>query len=308
MQHPRSTVCLGLCLLLGLLLSTEPSTALGEEDAHPGVCPQPSSQPQRTPCPSACGDDRGCPQDLKCCFTTCGFICVTPLGNGSSDFPPPGEVDWSLSQAESTHQGELQKPGLCPRDFTRCLQQEPPLCTNDSTCPGWLKCCSHKCRLRCTPPAEDICHLPAVPGPCGGHELSFFYNVTSGQCETFPYSGCGGNANRFGTWAACRRVCLGHEKPKTGECPTMLLELEGPCQQECNGDGDCPDELKCCNSSCGLQCLPAAPARESSGTGWDVDHRQGCGLGTRGAHSAHHRQRKAGMGAVHTATRTWWGQ
>uniref|UniRef100_A0A8C2Y7V0 BPTI/Kunitz inhibitor domain-containing protein n=1 Tax=Coturnix japonica TaxID=93934 RepID=A0A8C2Y7V0_COTJA len=106
----------------------------------------------------------------------------------------------------------LQKPGLCPRDFTRCLQQEPPLCTNDSTCPGWLKCCSHKS----TAPrgaqgcAADICHLPAVPGPCGGHELSFFYNVTSGQCETFPYSGCGGNANRFGTWAACRRVCLGH--------------------------------------------------------------------------------------------------
>lgn len=58
--------------------------------------------------------------------------------------------------------------------------------------------------------AADICHLPAVPGPCGGHELSFFYNVTSGRCETFPYSGCGGNANRFGTRAACRRACLGH--------------------------------------------------------------------------------------------------
>ncbi|XP_031447381.1 whey acidic protein-like [Phasianus colchicus] len=101
-----------------------------------------------------------------------------------------------------------------------------------------------------------------MPGPCGGHELSFFYNVTSGRCETFPYSGCGGNANRFGTRAACRRACLGHEKPKTGECPVVLPELEGPCREECDGDSDCPNALKCCNSSCGLQCLPAVPARK----------------------------------------------
>ncbi|XP_021272612.1 papilin-like isoform X7 [Numida meleagris] len=304
-------MCLGLCLLLGLLiLGTEPGTAPGEEGAHPGVCPPPSSQPQHVPCPNACDNDRGCLQDQKCCFTACGFGCVTPLRNGSSDLPPPGDVDWSLSQAEDSHQGELQKPGLCPRDFTRCLHQEPPLCTNDSVCPGWLKCCSHECRLRCTPPAEekpgacpaaapeglfypcsfrcqedkdclgsqkccplgcgsacvepaqDICHLPAVPGPCGGHELSFFYNVTSGRCETFPYSGCGGNANRFGTRAACRRACLGHEKPKAGECPAVLPELEGPCREECDGDSDCPKALKCCNSSCGLQCLPAVPARK----------------------------------------------
>lgn len=31
---------------------------------------------------------------------------MTPLGNGSGDFPPPGEVDWSLSQAEETHRGD----------------------------------------------------------------------------------------------------------------------------------------------------------------------------------------------------------
>uniref|UniRef100_A0A803YF93 WAP four-disulfide core domain 3 n=1 Tax=Meleagris gallopavo TaxID=9103 RepID=A0A803YF93_MELGA len=124
-------------------------------------------------------------------------------------------------------------------------------CTGTATAPRGAQGC-----------AADICHLPAVPGPCGGHELSFFYNVTSGRCETFPYGGCGGNANRFGTRAACRRACLGHEKPKTGECPVELPELDGPCREECDGDSDCPNALKCCNSSCGLQCLPAAPARK----------------------------------------------
>ncbi|NXC47929.1 EPPI protein, partial [Penelope pileata] len=80
-------------------------------------------------------------------------------------------------------------------------------CTNDSACPSWHKCCPHKCQLRCMPPAEDICHLPAAPGPCSGRELRFFYNVTSARCEAFPYGGCGGNANNFGTRAACRRAC-----------------------------------------------------------------------------------------------------
>ncbi|XP_040431819.1 papilin-like isoform X2 [Cygnus olor] len=305
--------------------------------AHPGVCPRLPAGPLRAPCPNACSDDRGCPQDQKCCFTGCGLGCVTPLGNGSSDFPPPGEVDWSLSQAEETHGGEPQKPGTCPRDFTRCLRLEPPLCTNDSVCPGWHKCCPRECRLRCTPPAEekpgtcptaapeglfypcsfqcledkdclgskkccplgcgpacleplqgeascgasrsrvprqspgsprrgsghgaaDTCHLPAAPGPCGGRELRFFYNVTSGRCETFPYGGCEGNPNNFGTRAACHRACVGHDKPKPGECPAVLPELAGPCREECEGDSDCPSSQKCCNSSCGHQCLPAAPA------------------------------------------------
>ncbi|XP_068556726.1 uncharacterized protein [Anas acuta] len=259
----------GLCLLLGLLiLGAEPGTAAGQEGAHPGVCPRFLASPHHVRCPNACSDDRGCPPEQKCCFTGCGLGCVMPLGSSSSDFPPPGEVDWSLSQAEETHRGEPQKPGTCPQDFGHCLHLEPPLCTNDSLCPGWHKCCPHGCRLRCTPPAEgrgaaDTCHLPAAPGPCGGRELRFFYNVTSGRCGTFPYGGCGGNPNNFGTRAACHRACLGHEKPKPGECPAGLPGLPGPCQEECGGDSDCPGSQKCCNSSCGNQCLPPAPARKA---------------------------------------------
>uniref|UniRef100_A0A8B9I567 WAP domain-containing protein n=1 Tax=Anser brachyrhynchus TaxID=132585 RepID=A0A8B9I567_9AVES len=39
--------------------------------AHPGVCPRLPAGPLRAPCPNACSDDRGCPQDQKCCFTGC---------------------------------------------------------------------------------------------------------------------------------------------------------------------------------------------------------------------------------------------
>uniref|UniRef100_A0A803Y364 WAP four-disulfide core domain 3 n=1 Tax=Meleagris gallopavo TaxID=9103 RepID=A0A803Y364_MELGA len=159
--------------------------------------------------------------------------------------------------------GVAEKPGACPAAAPEGLFYPCSFrCQEDKDCLGSQKCCPLGCGPACVEPAQDICHLPAVPGPCGGHELSFFYNVTSGRCETFPYGGCGGNANRFGTRAACRRACLGHEKPKTGECPVELPELDGPCREECDGDSDCPNALKCCNSSCGLQCLPAAPARK----------------------------------------------
>ncbi|XP_035199686.1 uncharacterized protein LOC118176675 isoform X2 [Oxyura jamaicensis] len=56
---------------------------------------------------------------------------------------------------------------------------------------------------------------------------------------------------------------MGHDKPRPGECPAVLLGLAGPCREECEGDSDCPSSQKCCNSSCGHQCLPAAPARKA---------------------------------------------
>lgn len=95
-----------------------PPLRLPLSPAHPGACPRFPAGPRRVRCPNACSDDRGCPPEQKCCFTGCGLGCVTPLGSGSSDFAPPGEVDWSLSQAEETHRGDkggvLGVPGpLC---------------------------------------------------------------------------------------------------------------------------------------------------------------------------------------------------
>lgn len=85
--------------------------------------------------------------------------------------PSAGRVMLGAALTPSPATGELQKPGRCPRDFTRCLHQEPPLCTNDSACPGWLKCCSHECRLRCIPPAEGTATL-AQPQHRHQHPLS----------------------------------------------------------------------------------------------------------------------------------------
>uniref|UniRef100_A0A669NVW3 WAP domain-containing protein n=1 Tax=Phasianus colchicus TaxID=9054 RepID=A0A669NVW3_PHACC len=91
--------------------------------------------------------------------------------------PSIGRVMLGAALTPHPATGELQKPGRCPRDFTRCLHQEPPLCTNDSACPGWLKCCSHECRLRCTPPAEE------KPGACPAAAPEGLFYPCSFRCQ-----------------------------------------------------------------------------------------------------------------------------
>ena len=58
--------------------------------------------------------------------------------------------------------------------------------------------------------AGDICSLPKVEGLCKGFIPQWFYNSDRGRCEQFVYGGCGGNANKFNTKAACLMRCAGN--------------------------------------------------------------------------------------------------
>uniref|UniRef100_A0A803TMW5 BPTI/Kunitz inhibitor domain-containing protein n=1 Tax=Anolis carolinensis TaxID=28377 RepID=A0A803TMW5_ANOCA len=53
----------------------------------------------------------------------------------------------------------------------------------------------------------DFCTLPPDPGHCSGHHLQYFYDPNNRNCETFMFSGCGGNENRFKTLKKCLWYC-----------------------------------------------------------------------------------------------------
>lgn len=74
----------------------------------------------------------------------------------------------------------------------------------------------------------SICGLPAEVGPCEGIFPRFYYDVCLGQCESFVYGGCGGNANNFLTLEDCNAAC-----PPTGDVCFLPSDV-GPC------DGVCP--------------------------------------------------------------------
>ncbi|KAK7939000.1 hypothetical protein WMY93_002326 [Mugilogobius chulae] len=57
--------------------------------------------------------------------------------------------------------------------------------------------------------SPEECQLSVDPGDCDGAERRFFYNTTTRRCQSFTYSGCGGNKNNFLHRRSCYRKC-GH--------------------------------------------------------------------------------------------------
>eukprot|EP01084_Bolivina_argentea_P197613 338614_1 len=51
------------------------------------------------------------------------------------------------------------------------------------------------------------CTLSADTGPCKAAFNRYYYNQFTGQCETFTYGGCKGNANNFQTLSECLSIC-----------------------------------------------------------------------------------------------------
>ena len=59
----------------------------------------------------------------------------------------------------------------------------------------------------CLTAVVELCQLPSEAGLCKAGIQRWYYNKKEGKCLTFIYGGCGGNANRFTTKAACEQRC-----------------------------------------------------------------------------------------------------
>nr|XP_040566884.1 papilin-like [Lepeophtheirus salmonis] len=63
-----------------------------------------------------------------------------------------------------------------------------------------------------TPPKVEYssCYLPKEKGHCYRSISRYYYNSKIRKCETFVYTGCGGNLNNFEALQDCENVCLNH--------------------------------------------------------------------------------------------------
>ncbi|XP_077506631.1 uncharacterized protein LOC144115886 isoform X11 [Amblyomma americanum] len=55
--------------------------------------------------------------------------------------------------------------------------------------------------------ALGACKLPVKEGNCNERIPRYFFNVTSGVCDVFYYTGCGGNENSFASHEECIAQC-----------------------------------------------------------------------------------------------------
>jgi len=51
-------------------------------------------------------------------------------------------------------------------------------------------------------------------GPCKDYVHKWFFNTTTGECNTFVFGGCMGNLNRFDSQLECMHFCIGGETSK----------------------------------------------------------------------------------------------
>lgn len=64
--------------------------------------------------------------------------------------------------------------------------------------------------------SEDVCHLKYDEGTCSAYSVKWYFNINSGKCLQFWYSGCNGNGNRFNTQNDCESRCLKDRKASPG--------------------------------------------------------------------------------------------
>ncbi|XP_072290428.1 carboxypeptidase inhibitor SmCI-like isoform X2 [Eucyclogobius newberryi] len=55
---------------------------------------------------------------------------------------------------------------------------------------------------------DEECGLGLDRGDCDGAERRFFYNSTTRRCQSFTFSGCGGNKNNFNLRRVCVKKCV----------------------------------------------------------------------------------------------------
>jgi Kunitz/Bovine pancreatic trypsin inhibitor domain len=56
---------------------------------------------------------------------------------------------------------------------------------------------------------SDECGALPDSGPCDAYSPSWYNDASTGICRPFVYGGCGGNANRYPSLAACQQACPG---------------------------------------------------------------------------------------------------
>ncbi|KJH46710.1 Kunitz/Bovine pancreatic trypsin inhibitor domain protein [Dictyocaulus viviparus] len=196
------------------------------------------------------------------CMQRCGFLSASVTSNQAE---PTHTTQEALKQISIlnfvAHQTDVQQPAI--------VRPPPPVVPHQPThvhsgkllSNGYIK-------------SRHVCHLPLDVGKCQGSFDSWYFEVATGSCVEFKYSGCSGNANRFSSREECEVTCVRQtdtqdttrsgssvcDEPKeTGPCTNFVTKwyynkLDGTCNRfhygGCDGTGNRFDNEHGCKAAC----------------------------------------------------------
>ncbi|XP_074052211.1 tissue factor pathway inhibitor 2 [Macrotis lagotis] len=81
---------------------------------------------------------------------------------------------------------------------------------------------AHTCNNFCAPvKIPQFCYSPLDEGSCSANVTRYYFNWKRKICESFTYTGCGGNENNFVSLKDCAHVCLKALKKKSRKMPRL---------------------------------------------------------------------------------------
>lgn len=90
---------------------------------------------------------------------------------------------------------------------------------------------------------QHTCAMPLAPGNCSAEVTRWGFNPLTRTCQSFRYSGCGGNGNNFATAADCQETCRARcpapsTSPRCGTTRQPVCGVDGRtyynrCTAEC---------------------------------------------------------------------------
>jgi hypothetical protein len=238
--------------------------------------------------PQECKTDGDCPQiescgtcpdgSFSCPEARCvGGQCSTvfppcPAGcKTSDDCPQLGMPCQVCSDGSVACPGSLCVAGECVVSYPRCDGYDPcqgkacgSPCTvcdpRDTGCveTAVLKFCDAGGACGPHPTCNDVCALPADPGPCDAYMPRWYFDHEARKCSPFVFGGCQGNGNNFQTPAVCVNACAPTGEPP---CDTILCGADAQCLYSqdsvpacaapCAAGDVCPPGFTCeCGASC----------------------------------------------------------
>lgn len=222
------------------------------------------------PCISGCTHDWNCVGLQKCCSVGCGRMCQNPCSNTCNTVRcgQGGECKVINNCAQCVpSSGKNEKLGTCLLTSTAtngnksCLNE----CENDFDCFGNTKCCAMGCRKMCQNICSRICNLGCdsnseckiVDGcaQCVPAEQIASTTTTQIVSKVQPMSKVQVVITTSTTTKSTTYLTVKGEKP--GRC--LKWQGNGPCLTNCNTDGECPENRKCCTVGCGKICQDPCP-------------------------------------------------